>query len=412
MGAARTAGWRRWVVLAAALSLMFGCAGRRQHALITDDLDGQSLEAFVDSEPARRLLAEMLLEQRARGPGFASLVGPHPGERPPVDEATLRQLAADVSMDFAALSFARAISADPRSRTIQSTLDRSVRDGAARSAEALGRPAAFPYTVLFAPSWMYRSYPESGAAFAHQRRLLDRLRIPNRLIESGESASVEDNAAAIAAAVRAAGHDAPLILVSASKSGAEVAMALGRVLAPDEAASVAAWVNIVGALHGSPLADSALRPPASWLARFVFWVRGWDWAGLASMATAPSRQRLEGARLPAWVAVVNVVAVPVSGSVGLAVRGGYEVLRGHGPNDGVVLLTDTVWPGGINVVALGADHRYAPGEDDAHGLALLRAVDRAVRLHGAGLARPAGAGGPAREPTLDVGGLEPALGGR
>jgi len=138
----------------------------------------------------------------------------------------------------------------------------------------------------------------------------------------------------------------------------------------------------VGALRGTPLADSALRPPISWLVRCVFWLNGWDWAGLTSMATGPSRDRLDGARLPESIAVVNVVAVPVSGSVGATVWWGYRVLRSHGPNDGVVLLADTVWPGGANVVAIGPDHLFAPREDDAQSLALLRAVDVAAQLHG------------------------------
>ena len=90
----------------------------------------------------------------------------------------------------------------------------------------------------------------------------------------------------------------------------------------------------------------------------------------------------DGARLPESIAVVNVVAVPVSGSVGATVWGGYRVLRSHGPNDGVVLLADTVWPGGANVVAIGPDHLFAPREDDAQSLALLRAVDVAAQLHG------------------------------
>src|SRR5207249_6659459 len=118
---------------------------------------------------------------------------------------------------------------------------------------------------LFAPSWLYRSHPETGADFAHQRLLLDRLGLANRLIVTGESASIEDNAAAIAAALRAARpEDGSLILVTASKSGAEAALALSRLLAPEDTARVVAWVNIVGALGGTPLADSALRPPISW----------------------------------------------------------------------------------------------------------------------------------------------------
>jgi len=76
-----------------------------------------------------------------------------------------------------------------------------------------------------------------------------------------------------------------------------------------------------------------------------------------------------------------VVAVPLSGSVGDKVRWGYRLLRRHGPNDGVVPLTSTVWPGGANIVALGPDHLFAPREDEAPSLALLRAIDVAVRLH-------------------------------
>ena len=75
------------------------------------------------------------------------------------------------------------------------------------------------------------------------------------------------------------------------------------------------------------------------------------------------------------------VAVPLSGSVGDKVRWGYRLLRRHGPNDGVVPLTSTVWPGGANIVALGPDHLFAPREDEAPSLALLRAIDVAVRLH-------------------------------
>jgi hypothetical protein len=59
------------------------------------------------------------------------------------------------------------------------------------------------------------------------------------------------------------------------------------------------------------------------------------------------------------------------------------MLRSDGPNDGVVLLADAVWPGGANLVALGSDHLFTELQEDGPGLALLRALDTAVRLHGA-----------------------------
>jgi hypothetical protein len=100
------------------------------------------------------------------------------------------------------------------------------------------------------------------------------------------------------------------------------------------------------------------------------------------MSRGPSRTRLDGARLPDEIAVVNLLAVPVSGSVGRRLHGSYQILRRHGPNDGVVLLADAVWPGGANIVALGADHLFTVLQEDAGGLALLRALHAAVRLHG------------------------------
>ena len=377
----------RLIVLAAVV-LTFGCA--RPIDLTTPGRPESELATLVDSEAARRLLADILahydLDPRLAAlptttPNGADDLHDRDTRRLP-DQAQLRQLGEEVSMDFAALVFARALLADPKSRNVQTAFDRFLREGVAGSMAALQRPRAFPYTMLFAPSWLYRSHPEKGSDFAAQRQLLAQLGIPTQLVASGESDSVEDNAAAIVAAVRAMNDPGGrIILVSASKSGAEAALALSQ-LTPEESARVAAWVNIAGALRGTPLADSALRAPARWLARGIFWVSRWDWAGLASLATEPSRRRLAGRQLPGSITVLNVVAVPVSGSVGYQVFSGYQVLISNGPNDGVVLLADTVWPGGVNLVALGADHLFAKWREDEYTLALLRAVDVAIRLYG------------------------------
>jgi hypothetical protein len=280
------------VVLAVAALLAFGCATHaRWHKRLADP-HRAGLAALVDSEPARLLLAEIL----ERGPVGAGVVAPAQAEsgRKPgsagsdaaatigglPDAARLLELAQDVSADFAALTFARAIGADPTSRAVQAALDRFLQDSPDRAEEALREHEGSPYTVLFAPAWSYRSHPASGADFARQRRLLDRLGIDNRLVLTDESGSVEDNASTIAAAVREASRGRRrVIVVSASKSSAEVALALSRLVAPDESAGVAGWLNVAGALRGSPLADAVLYPPASWIGRLVFWLADWSWAG-------------------------------------------------------------------------------------------------------------------------------------
>jgi hypothetical protein len=388
----RASWWVRAAMLAFVAILVFGCA--RPIDLMNSDSPDSELAALVDSDAARRLLADLLARRSAdaRAPGAAAsshltdlassdpqLEGvTEPAARLP-DQAFLKKLAGRTSMDFAALVFARALTTDSRSRIAQATFDRFLQEGPDRSVAALGRPGAFPYTVVFSPSWLYKSHPETGSDFASQRRLLDKLGIRNRMAESGESDSVEDNAAAIIRTLRETGCDGgPVVLVSDSKSGAEAVKALAG-LTPEEAACVVAWINIAGALRGTPLADSGLRIPVKWIARGIFWLSGWSWDGVESLETTHSRQRLETLRLAETITVLNIVAVPVSGSVGYQVLWGYHVLTSHGPNDGVVLLADTVWPGGINIVGLGADHLLARWRDDAYMLAMLRTLDATIR---------------------------------
>jgi hypothetical protein len=376
------------VVLAVALAV--GCAHRSDLAL--GDIPDSDLAGLVDSDAARQLLAEILTRRSSgarsaeamtdtRLAHFTAAAQPLDVPRLPA-QARLRELARETSMDYSALTFAKALGADPKSQAVQAAFDRYLREGAERSTEAMTRPRAFPYTLVFAPSWLHKSHPETGSDFAFQRTLVTRLGITHRLAATGESDSVEANAATIAELIRTIGcASGPLVIVSASKSGAEAALALTGLTAA-ESACVAAWINIAGALGGTPLADAALRPPVKWMARGIFWLSGWSWDALASLATKPSRHRLEGRRMPETITVLNVVAVPVSGSVGYQVYGGYQVLESHGPNDGVVLLADTVWPNGINLVALGADHLFVRWREDAYVLALLRAIDLAVRRYG------------------------------
>lgn len=149
----------------AAVVLALGCA--RPVDLSTPGRPESELATLVDSEPARRLLADLLAHYDL-DPRLAALPAAQNGSddhepraRRLPDQARLRQLGQEVSMDFAALAFAQALLADPKSRGVQTAFDRFLRGGIERSAAALQRPSAFPYTVLFAPSWLYRSHPET-----------------------------------------------------------------------------------------------------------------------------------------------------------------------------------------------------------------------------------------------------------
>jgi hypothetical protein len=169
-------------------------------------------------------------------------------------------------------------------------------------------------------------------------------------VETDEEGTVEANADLVIAAIRARAQSGRrLILVSASKSGPEVALALTR-MGPAETRHVAAWINTVGALQGSPMADERLAPELEYIVGKV------NLGGRESMMTALSRQRFNSFHVPEHVLVINYFGIPVTGSISFLARRGFFPLQKHGPNDGVLLLSDMIFPGGITLAELGSDH--------------------------------------------------------
>ncbi len=151
-----------------------------------------------------------------------------------------------------------------------------------------------------------------------------------------------------------------------SKSGPEVALALGK-LSQSETGHIAAWINIAGVLGGSPLADAALSAPRCWAALALFgWKRlGVD--GMKSMSTLRRRGELGDIRIPEHVLVVSYVPLPLSGQVSPRAREGYADLRSLGPNDGLALTFDEIFPGGATLVEVGLDHYLAAAQGVSAG---------------------------------------------
>jgi hypothetical protein len=160
-----------------------------------------------------------------------------------------------------------------------------------------------------------------------------------------------------------------LIVMTASKSGPELALALTK-LGAAETRHVAAWINAVGALQGTPLADERLLPEVEDLAGKV------DTAGVESLTTERSRRRFDGFRISDHVLVVNYIAIPLTGSVSRLARMGFLPLRKHGPNDGMTLLSDSIFPGGVTLAEVGRDHFLLGVEVEATAVALMMTVIR------------------------------------
>jgi hypothetical protein len=362
------------LALLAVAALQAGCGEETRGVPARGAVAGRRIETTVDSAEARYLLSRGLtgapsdpaLDARIELAGRQLRGAEDPREH-------LARIAREFSTDFATLLLAEELLAVPPNARMQALyLEELGRLEAGRAAPL--PPRETRYAVLFVPGWLYRSHPENGAGFQRQLALAAQMGLEAELVPTAENASVEHNAGLIADDLRRRRDDGRrYILATASKSGAEVALALAG-LSARETGHVAAWVNIGGVLGGSPLADAALTAPRCWGAlAFLGWRPG-GLDGMRSMSTAARRSRVGELRLPGHILVVNYLPLPLSGNVTPRARSGYESMRALGPNDGLALTPDEIFPGAVSILEVGLDHFMTVPDIDRRTAALIRSV--------------------------------------
>ena len=329
--------------------LLSACAGLPVHGTV----GGQTIQSRVDSEVARYYLANYLAGKRGDALLDERIDRLYQNSRDGLpNRDDLKKLSDEFSVDFAALYLADQIARVPVNRRFRSAFDQAydhVRKALPEDRVKLPIAAA-EYEVMAVPSYLYKRVLVTGADLAAPRAALQRVGLPCHFVEISDDGPIEANADLVVAAIRARAQSGRrLIIISASKSAPEVALALTR-LGPAETRHVVAWVNTVGALQGTPLVDDGLLPEVE------FFVGKIDADGVESLTTTRSRQRFESFRIPEHVFVVNFFGIPLTGSVSFRGRRGFFPLRKWGPNDGMVLLADLIFPGGVTLVELGSDH--------------------------------------------------------
>ena len=303
-------------VLVAALLSLSACAG----LAVRGTVGSQTIESRVDSEVARYYLANYLAGKRSNATlderidrVYQSVNGNLP------DRSELKRLSDEFSVDFAALYLADQIDRAPVNRRFRSAYDQAydyTRKALSENRLTLPTTAA-GYEILFVPTYLYKRLKFTGSDMAAPREVLQRVGFICHFVETDDDGPVETNADFVIAAIRARAQSGRrLIIVSASKSGPEVALALTR-LGPAETHHVAAWINAVGALQGSPVADERLAPEIEFIVGKI------DPEGRESITTARSRQRFLSFRIPEHVLVVNYFGIPVSGSISFLARRGF-----------------------------------------------------------------------------------------
>lgn len=242
-------------------------------------------------------------------------------------------------------------------------------------------PNAKDLVLVVVPGALWESQPELNGSFQIQRAYLAKFGWQSYVVRTEDVGVVERNACLVANAVRhfrAQGKE--IVIFSASRGGAEVYYALGNYLRPEETTHIRGWINVVGTPRGTPVADEFTDPPMRCFTSLLLWIKHLgSIEGVESMRTDVRRAAF--ARTPpppAHLAILNYVAVPLSGQVVEDNESTYKRLRKYGPNDGVTLVIDAILPGHPTLPAFGYDHRLIEPNQREKSLAVLRAMLRYI----------------------------------
>jgi pimeloyl-ACP methyl ester carboxylesterase len=179
----------------------------------------------------------------------------------------------------------------------------------------------------------------------------------DEMVVSGRSSS-DANAVYIAETINNLdlGEDEKLVLVGHSKGAVDILHCL--VNFPPAARRVAAVISVAGAINGSPLAAN-MKTIYNGLARNLL-PTGCDTGddgALDSLQPAIRLNWLAANALPKSVRYFSLASVTTRDQVNTLLRTGYELLETYSPrNDGLLLITDQLIPGGTLLGYANADH--------------------------------------------------------
>jgi hypothetical protein len=226
-------------------------------------------------------------------------------------------------------------------------------------------------TVVIVPGAFYREFPQSGADGKLIRMEAERLGFATDLVPLMSLGSLQTNVGILRDWLERDWRG-NLILVSLSKGGAEVKMALGEPHSAQTFAKVAFWVNLSGLLQGTPLVSWLLssRLRTLWF-RLLFWWRGYDFSVIPELDRGPGTPLDREFRVPNHMRAIHVVGFPLAGHLTNSLaRRCYRRIRAWGPNDGAgIILADVCRLPGLIYPVWGADHYLRPAGRDIASIA-------------------------------------------
>ncbi len=268
----------------------------------------------------------------------------------------LQTIACDKGIDFAtALLFDRLVRS-PEHGPFIDRIDRlRQQDGGMR----------LPGDILVAvvPGAFYREHPETGADGRAIRDAAEAIGCRTARVPIDSMGLPSANGATLHEWLLAH-RDEQVILVSLSKGGADVKMALAQPDATEAFEGVIAWLNVGGMVDGSPMVTWGLqRPLYRWLVKFLFWLRGRDFRFIRDLREhdGPLASEL---RIPEHLRTIHMIGFPLKRHLSTTrARRWHRRLEHRGPNDAVIVLGDVCRLPGSVLPIWGTDHYLQSGWD-------------------------------------------------
>lgn len=289
-----------------------------------------------------------------------------------ITEDKLRNIGkAQQDMDVAAAFFYRSVTGDKKNSSFLNNLE---------SPGLKDVPVSLPGNVLYAvvPGMFYRSNPETNADGSEIRRLIETANGRTSLIETGETGPANQNAKIICKYLKSTNEN-QIVLMSASKGSLEISLAAG--MCPQYFNKVKGWISTGGLVKGSYAVDEILD---DWYARFeirtYFLFNGFNYDGLMSLSRKTNSYSTAaiGRLCSSAIRCVQIIGVPFYRHVTKRARPSYLYLSRYGPNDGFMLLSDSLIPGSYIYPVFRNDHyMYWPVSQDI----LLRIFQFAAGTH-------------------------------
>jgi hypothetical protein len=269
------------------------------------------------------------------------------------DADRLRVVSAAEGIDFATALLYAAVVASERHAPF---IERVRRDPRPRDASVHSRGARPLLAVV--PGAFYREHRDTGADGRRILEMAPALGYEAELVPIGSFDTLQRGADALLAWLRARAGQ-PVVLLSLSKGGAEVKMALATPDAARAFTGVRGWVSLSGMLNGTPLVDWLLRQRLRTLAvRLLFAARRYSLQALLDLAQGAGAPLDFEPAVPAHIRIVHIIGFPLVRHLSSpAARRGHRRLASLGPNDGGgILLADACRFPGVVYPIWGADH--------------------------------------------------------